>query len=135
MGFLENRKIRNVAEHGSTMEVDLLADEMRAKGDLDAYAFLWISLANRVDDPGVWFTVGMIYEHGTGVPRDLRRAFSWYERAADNGMDSDDDAMYKLGYFYENGYAVSMDLDAAYQWYRKAASHGNDRAREALARF
>jgi TPR repeat protein len=36
-------------------------------------------------DPGAQYIIASFYEHGDGVPQDLRRALEWYVHAARQG--------------------------------------------------
>lgn len=55
-------------------------------------------------------------EHGIGVPADINRAFSLYEKGAELGGAF---AIYKLGRFYAEGRVVSQNLEMASFWYKK----------------
>jgi TPR repeat protein len=64
----------------------------------------------------------MMYFEGHGVPRDVRQAVLWYERAADHG---DAIARFSLGSIYDTGAdGVAPDPVKAAAWYRKAAERG-----------
>ncbi|KAJ3367430.1 hypothetical protein GGF31_007523 [Allomyces arbusculus] len=53
-------------------------------GDLDAAA-AWYARAADLGDPAAMNHLGICYESGHGVPRDLRLAKAWYRRAATSG--------------------------------------------------
>jgi hypothetical protein len=76
--------------------------------------------------------LGMMYERGEGVRRDLEQAAKWYRKAAEQG---DVIAQVNLGAFYEQGRGVDQDLDEAEKWYRKAAAQGDPNAHVNLCRF
>jgi localization factor PodJL len=67
---------------------------------------------------------------GRGLPRDLKQAALWYERAAIQDLPL---AQYKLGLVYEKGLGVEKDLVKAKNWYAKAAERGNIKAMHNLA--
>ena len=67
---------------------------------------------------------------GRGLPRDLKQAALWYERAAMQDLPL---AQYKLGLVYEKGLGVEKDLVKAKNWYAKAAERGNIKAMHNLA--
>ena len=67
---------------------------------------------------------------GRGLPRDLKLAALWYERAAMQDLPL---AQYKLGLVYEKGLGVEKDLAKAKNWYAKAAERGNIKAMHNLA--
>jgi Sel1 repeat len=50
--------------------------------------------------------LGVIYEHGQGVPQDFVQAVIWYNEAAYQG---DPDAQTNLGAMYANGWGVPQD--------------------------
>lgn len=77
------------------------------------------------------YQLGVLYEIGTEVGKDLVDAVKWYYKAAENGHAM---AQYKLGRYCQCGVVVVKDLDKAISWYRKAAEQGNSRALERLAR-
>jgi hypothetical protein len=78
------------------------------------------------------FNLGWIYMHGEGytgviymrdVPRDVARAFDWYQKAAEQGHVN---AQYNLGMLYKLGLGMRADVDKAFVWLQKAAAQGND---------
>ena len=75
------------------------------------------------------FEIGYCYDKGMGVKKDLKMAFYWYEKAANNGNMI---AMYNLGLFYENGFSVEKDIDNAIYWYEKSAKQGSQNAQSQL---
>ena len=67
------------------------------------------------------FSVGLMYAHGQGVPRDDALAVKWYRLAADQGHAL---AQNNLGVMYANGRGVSKDAVLAYRWLNLAAAQG-----------
>ena len=76
--------------------------------------------------------LGVCYEHGQGVERDLDQALAWYRKGAEAGNGA---AMTYLGVGYEQGQGVERDLDQALAWYRKGAEAGDGVAAEAVRRM
>lgn len=72
---------------------------------------------------------GSIYEEGRGTAIDLKRALSWYERAAKQGCV---DAQLKCGYMYHGGRAETRNPKKARRWLESAAENGNEEARKFL---
>lgn len=68
------------------------------------------------------FNLGIAFEYGPGVRKNLRRAMGFYRRAADAG---DPDARVALGYNLLNGIGAARDVKAAVRWYRMACADGN----------
>jgi TPR repeat protein len=65
--------------------------------------------------------LGVCYEYGEGVAKDMAQAAEWYRKAAEQG---DADAQRNLGVCYEDGLGVPKDMAQAVAWYRKAADQG-----------
>lgn len=64
------------------------------------------------------YVLGILYQHGRGVPQDGRKAVEWYMKAADRGETA---AANNLGYLYYTGKAgVPVDYSRAFHWYLKA---------------
>lgn len=67
--------------------------------------------------------IGVMYALGLGVPRDDRRAFEWYMRAAMKGHPG---AQSGVGWYYEVGRGVEApDLVRGYMWYVLSAIGGD----------
>ena len=81
-------------------------------------------------EPAAEFEVGSRYAAGTLVPRDMTKAASWYQRAANDGLAV---AEFRLGSLYERGDGVTQDLGQAVAWYQRAADQGNVNAMHNLA--
>jgi TPR repeat protein len=60
------------------------------------------------------FKVAMSYDMGVGVPRDLREAAYWHERACALGAAP---SCYNLAVMYEKGEGVSKDAGKAARFY------------------
>jgi hypothetical protein len=71
---------------------------------------------------GAQYYLGMIYEKGAGVPRDVAVALNWYRQAATNGYV---EAGVTLGNFYSDGLEVKQDFAEAFVWYGVSAAQGN----------
>ena len=76
------------------------------------------------------FELAARYADGKTVPRDLKLAASWYEKAASQGLAP---AQYRLASLYEKGLGVPQDKAKAKSLYLKAADAGNPRAMHNLA--
>jgi localization factor PodJL len=63
----------------------------------------------------------MLHEKGAGMPRDLKQAAFWYERAALGGNIR---AMHNLATLLVSGTAGKPDYPAALRWYGEAAEAG-----------
>ena len=69
--------------------------------------------------------VGDAYAKGNGVPQDYKKAFTWYQKAADQGYAQ---GQRPLGALYELGYGVDKNMVKAAALYEKAALQGVARA-------
>ena len=83
------------------------------------------------------FNLGMLYEQGKGVKKDLPRAAKWHLLGAKSGLA---DAQFALGYLLEKGTASGTVLDTpdfvgAVHWYSRAANQGFGPAQQNLAQL
>ena len=69
--------------------------------------------------------MGMLYQHGLGVEKDIKVAIYWLEKAADQELR---EAESYLGHLYLEGKFVEKDLEKAEMWLLKAAKHGEREA-------
>ena len=70
-----------------------------------------------------------MYHQGHGVDVDYKKAFEWWEKAAEQGHA---DAQYNLGVMYELGHGVDQSDSRAMQWYAKADAQGFEIAQVAI---
>jgi len=70
---------------------------------------------------GAQTNLGMMYEHGTGTPKDYKQAAYWYRMSAKQGGAA---AQYNLGVLYTNGRGVPKNDKRAVEWYKKSAEQG-----------
>jgi len=68
------------------------------------------------------FNLGVLYEDGLGVSRDLAQALLYYETAA---LDGSFKAQYRLGLLYFVGKTVPLDKKKAKRWLTEAAAGGD----------
>ncbi|MEO8838016.1 MAG: tetratricopeptide repeat protein, partial [Herbaspirillum sp.] len=73
--------------------------------------------------------LGLMYAHGTGVPKDQVQAVTWCRKAAEQGLAA---AQNNLGSMYVYGTGVTQNLVAAYALQNLAAARGNQLAVENL---
>jgi hypothetical protein len=101
------------------------------KGDYNAAYEEWLPLAE-LGDVEAQYNLGVMYDEGAGVERDLAAAAAWYHKAAEQGFV---DAQTNLGIMYYHGQGVARDPAEAAYWFREAASHGDDEAAGYLQRL
>jgi len=75
------------------------------------------------------FYLGVCYDQGLGVRKDLRESFKWYMKAALNGMM---EAQFNIGFFYKKGDLVRVNFKKAVYWYSLAAKQGDTEAQRDL---
>ena len=71
--------------------------------------------------------LGVIYDHGRGVPQDHKTAIKWFTLAAKQGYAK---AQSNLGVMYRRGKGVPKDYVQAHMWYNLAAAQGYEDAAE-----
>jgi len=71
------------------------------------------------------FELAHSYRTGQGIPKDSRKAFAWYKKAADRGHTG---AMTELGRMYLEGLGVHRDYQKAFEWFQRGAMFGNPQA-------
>jgi TPR repeat protein len=71
----------------------------------------------------VWscYKIGKYYETGHGCSKDVGKAFTYYQKAAERGHVK---AQHELGNCYESGRGVSKSRNEAIHWYTQAANTG-----------
>lgn len=71
---------------------------------------------------GAQCTLGVIYAHGTGVPKDAVEAVQWYRKAADGEEAT---GQFLLGDAYAKGEGLQKDEKEALGWFSFAAMRGH----------
>ena len=107
--------------HGNTRIIDITKEVF--KDPESVFAFCQYGAEKGI--PPAERLVGICYEEGIGVEKDLNETVRWWRKAAEQGYA---DAQCNLGYCYESGNGVEKDLNEAVKWYRKAAEQGQARA-------
>jgi TPR repeat protein len=98
--------------------------EMKA-GGLDDDALALFRKAAALGHAGAMNSLGLAYERGVGVAKDLGEAARWYRRSAEAGNSA---AMRRLGFAFRHGDGVSVNPAQAARWFRRAAEAGNVQA-------
>jgi TPR repeat protein len=73
--------------------------------------------------------LGLIYNRGKAVERDVGKAFYWHRRAAEKSYDK---AQFNVGLMYADGEGVAKDSAKAVMWLCKAADQGYAQAQVSL---
>ncbi len=74
-------------------------------------------------DPVGAYELGRRYEKGLGVKEDDRKAYQWYEQAADQGLA---DAMWSIANLYGTGKLGGIDMMMACVWAVRAGKYATD---------
>ena len=90
---------------------------------------MWLRAKTDVAEQGdvnAQYELGLGYDKGKRVPKDVRKAIEWYTKAAEQGHII---AQYNLALCYRYDY---KDARTAVEWYTKAAEQGYALAQNSL---
>lgn len=112
-----------------------------------AYWYLRAAMNNHAE---AQYNIGICFEIGNGVRRDIRQAINWYQKSARNGLA---EGQLKMGDWFRDGYKqkigehwekdqnkkidsyeiiVQRNLDSAFVYWKKAAEQGSLDAKKRL---
>jgi len=83
----------------------------------------WYEKAAELGNSRAQNWLGLLYQHGNGVPKDEEKALKLFAEAAEKGCIA---AQNHLGLLYENGIMVLKDEKKAVEYYQMAANSKND---------
>ncbi|CAG8471610.1 2506_t:CDS:1 [Ambispora gerdemannii] len=70
--------------------------------------------------------VGICYENGSGVRKNPKRAFEYYQKSVEYSTDNNFACgQYRLARCYERGVGTPVDIKLAFHWFKKAIIAGN----------
>ncbi|MCA6314717.1 MAG: sel1 repeat family protein, partial [Phenylobacterium sp.] len=98
--------------------------------DDDAKAAEYYAKAAAQENNDARFSLGLAYEDGAGVRKDVMKGVQWIRMAADDGFTP---AQYYLGRLFRNGTSVPQSDADAFEWFSKAAALGHVDATNTLA--
>ena len=75
------------------------------------------------------FNLGVMYDHGYGVPENNTEAVKWFRKAAVQGNSK---AQSQLGIMYVLGIGVPKDYVKAHMWFSLAKAEGHEGAAKSL---
>ena len=119
--FLADLSIALVAEYEKAIDA-------YNKGDYKTSAKLILPLAKK-GFAKAQYNLGVMYEKGKGVEKNLNKAKKWFQFAAEQGLAK---AQYNLGLIYGKGKGVDKDYSKAIKWMTLAADQGNGKAQTNL---
>jgi Ankyrin repeats (3 copies)/Sel1 repeat len=106
----------------STFEQGMVAS---TSGDYENALELWTTLADPSDgsegNVNAQFELAWLYTNGLGTSKDLEKAASYFNKAAEGGHV---EAQNKLGHLYLYGQGVTQDRTTAIKWLTAAAEGG-----------
>jgi len=73
----------------------------------------WFRLAAEQGEVSAQFYMGVFYQEGLGVSKDIKESIKWYRLAAEQGYAA---AQIRLGRAYAHGKGVIEDKILAYMW-------------------
>ena len=98
-------------------------------GDYETALKEWRPLAEK-KNALAQYQIGLLYQHGKGVSKNLVKAATWYRLAAEQNLGS---AQSSLGKFYLSGRGVKRDFKKALYWSKRGAFQGEAAAQTRLA--
>ncbi|KAK8838078.1 hypothetical protein M9Y10_036029 [Tritrichomonas musculus] len=82
----------------------------------------YYSQAEDLNNHNAQYNLGVIYEQGTLVPRDIDKAIHYYSLSTKH---NDSRALYNLGVIYEKRILVSQDIEKAIHYYSIASKQNH----------
>lgn len=120
------------ASSGDSRAAYLLADIYLNAKDVQNYveARKWLELSAGIGERDALYQLGVVFDKGLGVERNVEQAVKWFKLAADQ---RDPQAQLNLGILHDpRADGIAKDSAIAAQWFLLAANNGNQRARQIL---
>ncbi|VAW75689.1 hypothetical protein MNBD_GAMMA12-1551 [hydrothermal vent metagenome] len=118
-------KVTIEAETPAVSEKPVAVDSPKNKSPYQS----WIKSAEK-GVANAQFNLGLIFEQGTEIQKDLSKAVYWYKKAAGQGHTV---AQYNYATLLHFGKGISKDETKAAHWYQLAAKKGHTAAQSSLA--
>jgi len=118
------------AANNSDQELDQ-ADADSRSGNYNRAVPVYMNMAAR-GNPHAQYKLGLLYELGNGVHKDLAKAAALFQKSAIQGYA---DAQAYLGIIYYSGTGVEKDMHKSEYWFKKGAEQGDEDARIQYAGF
>ncbi|MBI1890220.1 MAG: sel1 repeat family protein [Burkholderiales bacterium] len=107
---------RSAAEQGDAESQTIIATSYLSERKFEE-AFPWYEKAAAQNQPFATHTLAYLYETGSGVEKDSKKALDLYAKAAELGSP---EAMFKLGVMYGEGNVTERDTQLSCVWYFRA---------------
>lgn len=120
----ENRKLKSKG----AVDIYNKANSYHMSGDYNK-AFKYFMKAADLEYAPAMDSVGLYYEEGTSVEKNIAEAIKYYKMAAELNYAP---SLYNLGYCYENGKGVETNYEEAFNNYKKASELGDSLATYSL---
>ncbi|MBA4410721.1 MAG: hypothetical protein C0397_15015 [Odoribacter sp.] len=89
--------------------------------DTDKALKLFADCAENGKMPSAMNQLGIMYQNGKGVTKNLAKAHLWFSKSAEKG---DPIGMFYLGSMYKMGEGVNIDYSKAYEYFKASAEKG-----------
>ena len=93
-----------------------LMDETYGFKDLEKAIPLFERAATEFEDVDAMYQLGLIYQEGLGVKKNIKKAIAWFTKAAKHGFVEAESALSEIRL---NGMGVLIDIKKALGWYKK----------------
>lgn len=100
----------------------LKRSDMEINGISGTKYFTTLQELAKKNDTTALFQTGLLYQEGTGTPKDFTQAARYFENAANNGHP---EAMNSAGFYYRFGIGVEKNMKKAKELWQKAVVNKN----------
>jgi TPR repeat protein len=107
------------------VQYELGMSHIRGPGRNPPEAVTWLRKAALRGHAEAQVQLGVCYQQGFGIEKDLAQALAWFRRAAEQGNPR---GQLQVGLAYRRGEGVAADLAQATAYIRKAAEGGHPKA-------
>ncbi|KAL1933042.1 hypothetical protein VTP01DRAFT_8720 [Rhizomucor pusillus] len=119
------------ADQGFALAIEeLVGHYMEVRSYADAIRLC--SSASAADLPSCQIAMADIHRYGLQVPQDHKKAFQYYQTAANHPESPNQYAQHMLGEMFLNGEGIPQDTAVAKEWYQIAATQGYEPSRRRL---
>ena len=127
--------LRKASDQKHVLATGLLAVLMQRQKQHEEAVRLYTSVKNILQKEAAagksryQVVMGLVYGYGAGEKKDIKIAYTWYKKAAEQG---DADGQYFLACRYDNGSGVEKNLKTAFYWFMKSAEQNHFRAQNSV---